>query len=103
MDDVKLKLNHIQPVGGQRPSGRAQAKDPALARKWEQTLQEANAQMESVSKNLNGTVRGKAPADPQTIQDELRQANEQFQQMMRLHQNLAQLYHQIHKSDSEKA
>lgn len=101
MDEVKIHT--IQPVGGQRPADRPKAKDPAGGQKWEQTLQDAYAQMDGVSKNLSGTPQASAPADPKSLQDEVRKANEQFQQMMRLHQNLSQLYHQIHKTDPDKA
>lgn len=114
----ELKFQTIQPVGGQRGPERGQAKDPATGRKWEQALLDAGAQLERVSSTVTSTVsspvttpagaRGPAampgPAgDSKALQAEVQKSNEQFQQLMKLHQNLSQLYLQIHKLDSEKA
>ena len=101
MDEVKIHTIH--PVGGQRPAERPQGKPPAAGHKFEQDFQNAFAQMDGVSKNLNGTQPGGATADPKAIQDELRAATEHFEQLMRVRQNLAQLYLQIQQSDPEKS
>jgi hypothetical protein len=101
MDDVKIHT--VQPVGERRPTERPQVKQPASGRKWEQTLQEAYAQMDGVSRNLSGSAPANAPADPKALRDEVRRANEQFQQMMKLHQNLSRLYWQIRDTDSNQA
>lgn len=101
MDQVKFQ--QISRVGGDRPTGPAQAKDPATGQKWEQALRQADQQLERVSQQVGQGAEPARSTDPAALQDEVRRTNEQFQQMMKLHHNLSQLYHQIHKLDSDKA
>ena len=51
MDEVKLQ--QITRVGGQRPAGQNQAKDPAAAQKWEQALLQADRQLDHVSRQVS--------------------------------------------------
>jgi len=105
MDEVKP--HNIQPTrqtgAAQRGADRGQVKDPAAAHKWEQALQAADRQLDTVSRQVAAPARPHRAADPAALQDEVRKVNEQLQQMMKAHQNLSRLYHQIHSLDPDKA
>ena len=93
-----IKLQGVRPVDPQ-PVERTPAKKTATPQQFEQTLQGELTRLEHVQNVLATPDKAAVAPEAGAIQDELRDANEIFRDLMKSKQVRSQLYHNIHDSE----
>ena len=94
----EIKLQTVRPVDPQSTE-RTPAKSTGDPKQFEQTLQGELTRLEHVQNALATPERAAGAAESTAIQDELRDANEMFRDLMKSKQVLSQLYHNYHRDE----
>ena len=99
MDEIKL--NHVQPVPGQKSVDRSQPKGMGPAGAFEQALKQADALMDGVNRNLNATAQQAQLDSSHAIESEFEASQKLFQQTMEVKNVLAKLFLEMNKGVSK--